>query len=429
MCAHQGPHTHQKMNKTRLLDEISSALRERPMFLPGLNNNQIEQTKQALRLPEGTIEFRYRSPELFDTDIPIGVLVQAITDGVFLKLVRDSKLGLHFIHSSSKYGTRVATIDLSHFVGSAALRITLIWSPETIGLGVVDSENPLRSQAATGEDLNTPLRTATAQSEAQFKRNLQSILDQLKILTGLTRNDNSHPLVSHLISAEQEYSSNRLLGCAQAAYAKLAIEDLEIVRKKRVDLFEHFKRELRRTSIDNYYGLRLEIRIAASLITSNTAFRKAETPDFILIDFPSTGIECTSAHLDLQNTAEPSQVVYKVIRAIEEKTGFKYKTVSNILSIDVSNLLFHEGHETCSKFLADKDKALPLLKERVNSSTFQSMLYFSYSWKAFEDKGVILQSFYARIDRDGADPNVRRFLDSRFPRGDVWNMSHISKIV
>jgi hypothetical protein len=399
------------------------------MFLPGLNNNQIEQTKQALRLPEGTIEFRYRSPELFDTDIPIGVLVQAITDGVFLKLVRDSKLGLHFIHSSSKYGTRVATIDLSHFVGSAALRITLIWSPETIGLSVVDAENPTRSQAATGNDSNSPLRTATAESEAEFKRNLQRVLDQLKMLTGLTLNDTTHPLVSHLISAEQEYSSNRLLGCAQAAYAKLAIEDLEVIRRRRMGLFKHFKRELQRTSIDNYYGLRLEIRIAASLIASNTVFRKAETPDFILIDFPNTGIECTSAHLDLQKTTKPSQIVYKVISAIDEKTGFKYRTASNILAIDVSNLLFHEGHETCNKILADKDQAMPALKEHVNSSIFQSMLYFSYSWKAIEDKGVILQSFYARIDRDGADPNVRRFLDSRFPRGDVWSMGHVSKII
>ncbi len=399
------------------------------MFLPDLNKDQIEQAKEALRLPEGTIEFRYRSPELFDTSIPSGVLVQAISDSVLLKLVRDSKSRLHLIHSSSKYGTRVATIELSHFVGSAALRITLIWSPETIGLGVVDAENPTRSQTATGTDVNSPLRTATAESEAAFKRNLQKLLDQLKTQTGLTLKDTAHPLVSHLISAEQNYSSNRLLGSAEAAYVKFAIEDLEVVRKRKIDLFKHFKKELRRTSVDNYYGLRLEIRIAASLISSNTAFRKAETPDFILTDLQSTEIECTSAHLSLQNTTEPSQVVYKVIRAIDEKTDFKYKTASNILAIDVSNLLFHEGHEACTKFLADKDKALPPLKEHVNSSTFQSMLYFTYAWKAFEDKGITLQSFYARIDKDEADPNIRRFLDSRFPQGDVWSMSHISKIV
>jgi len=203
------------------------------MFLPGLNNDQIEQIKEALRLPEGTIEFRCRSPELFDTSIPSCVLVQAISDGVFLKLVRDSKSRLYLIHSSSKYGTRVATIDLNHFVGSSALRITLIWTPETIGLGVVDVENPTRSQTATGHDLNSPLRTATAKSEAEFKRNLQKVLDQLKTLTGLTLKDTAHPLVSHLISAEQKYSSNRLLGCAEAAYAKFAIEDLEMVRKRK----------------------------------------------------------------------------------------------------------------------------------------------------------------------------------------------------
>ena len=399
------------------------------MFLPGLNSNQVEQMKEALRLPEGTVEFRYRSPQLFDTAIDTGVLVQAISDGVFLKLVRDSRLGLHFIHSSPKYGTRVATIDLNRFVGSAALRITLIWSPETTGLSVVDTENPTRSQAATGEDSNSPLRTATAESESEFKRNLQKVVHQLKTLTGLTLSDATHPLVSHLISAEQKYHDNRLIGLGEATYVKFAIEDLEIVRQKKPDLFRHFKKELRRTSIDNYYGLRLEIRIAASLTAKNTAFRKTETPDFVLTDLPSAGIECTSAHLNLQDTNEPSQVAYKVVRALEEKATFKYKTVNNILAIDVSNLLFHEGHETCTKSLADKDKAYPILREHVNRSDFQSMLYFSYAWKAFEAKGVTLQSFYARIDKEGADQNIAGFLDSRFPRGDVWDMRHVSKVV
>jgi hypothetical protein len=399
------------------------------VFLPGLDNNQIEQMKEALCLPEGTVEFRYWSPQLFDTVIDTGVLVQAISDGVFLKLVRDSKLSLHFIHSSPKYGTRVATIDLNRFVGSAALRITLIWSPETIGLSVVDTENPTRSQAATGEDSNSPLRTATVEREAEFKRNLQNVLHQLKTLIGLTLSDATHPLISHLISAEQKYHDNRLMGLAEATYVKFAIEDLEIVRQKRRDLFKHFKKELRRTSIDNYYGLRLEIRIAASLTAKNTAFRKTETPDFILTDLPSAGIECTSAHLNLHDTTEPSQVVYKVVRALEEKATFKYKAVNNILAIDVSNLLFHEGHETCAKSLADKDKAFPLLREQVNRSNFQSMLYFSYDWKAFEDKGIILTSFYTRIDRDGADQNIAGFLDSRFPRGDFWEMQHVSKVV
>jgi len=399
------------------------------MFLPGLNEDQLQQTKDALRLPEGKIEFRYRSPQLFDTQIATGVLIQAISNGVFLKLVRDSKLALHFIHSSPKYGTRVATMDLSHFAGSTALRIRLVWSPEMTELSVVDANNAKRSQSAAGIDPNSPVRTATAENQIAFKKNLQEVVDHIKILTGLTLKNPDHPLVNHLISAEQNYRTNRLLGLAEATYAKFVVDDLDILRKSRVGLFKHFKKELHRTSVDNYFGLRLEIRVAASLIASNTAFQKAETPDFVLLGLPSTGIECTSTHLQLKDTTEPSQVVYKVIRAIDEKTGFKYKTESNILAIDVSNLLFHEGHEACNKILADKDKTLPILKEHVNSSIFQSMLYFSYAWKAFEDKGITLQSFYSRIDKDGADPEAIRFLDSRFPFGDMWSVGHISKIV
>jgi hypothetical protein len=320
-------------------------------------------------------------------------------------------------------------MNLSYFAESTALRIRLVWSPEMTELSVVDANNATRSQSAAGIDPNSPLHTATAENQIAFKKNLQEVLDNLKMLTDLTLKNADHPLINHLISAEQNYPTNRLLGLAEAAYAKFAVDDLDILRKSRVGLFKHFKKELRRTSIDNYFGLRLEIRIAASLMASNTAFQKTETPDFVLTGLPSTGLECTSAHLELKDTTDPSQVVYKVIRAIDEKTRFKYKTASNILAIDVSNLLFHEGHEACYKILADKDKALPILKEHGNSSIFQSVLYFSYAWKAFEDKGITLQSFYSRIDKNGADPQAIRFLDSRFPFGDMWSVGHISKVV
>lgn len=56
------------------------------MFLPRLNSIQIKQTKEAVSLPEGTIEFRHRSPKLFDTEISTGVLVQAICGKVREKL-------------------------------------------------------------------------------------------------------------------------------------------------------------------------------------------------------------------------------------------------------------------------------------------------------------------------------------------------------
>jgi hypothetical protein len=410
-------------------DKCARRREKSAIFLPGLNNDQIQQIRDALCLPEGTIEFQYRSSQLFDTQIPTRVLIQAISDGVFLKLVRDSELALHFIHSSPNYGTRVATIGLNYFVGSTALRIRLVWSPEMTELGVTDANNKKRSQSGAGIDPNSPLQIATAKNEIGFRRNLQGVLDRLKILTGLTLNKADHPLVHHLISAEQNYRTDRLLGLAEAAYAKLAVEDLDLIRKSRLGLFKHFKKELRRTSVDNYFGLRLEIRIAASLIASNTAFQKTETPDFVLTTLPSTGIECTSAHLELKDTTEPGQVVYRVIGAITQKTRFKYKTARNILAIDLSNLFFHEGHETCNKILADKDKSLPILKKHVNSTIFQSVLYFSHAWKAFEDKGITLQSFHSRIDRDEADPEIARFLDSRFPFGDVWSVGHISKMV
>jgi hypothetical protein len=260
-------------------------------------------------------------------------------------------------------------------------------------------------------------------SVAVFDRNLKDVERQLAQLTGLSITQASHPLVQHLVKARQNYlGGDRMLGCARATYVKLIVQELHEIGDYDHSLLRHFRRELRRPpSMDTYFGLRLEINIAKTLIHHSVPFGKTETPDFVLAALPSHGIECTSAHINLENTKVPHGVMQKIEYAIKNKNGYPYSTKFNVLAIDVSNLLFHEGQRECEKTLRDKDVAVRVLQSAIDSSSFQSVIYLYYAWEpAGGGNGVTLRSCYSRLDRDRVDRPTSELLDLIFPKGDMW---------
>jgi len=275
--------------------------------------------------------------------------------------------------------------------------------------------------------------TTTISEIEAFDRNLSSIINQLNKLTGLTLNQRNHPLVQHLISAKRNYYfGKRRLGCAKATFAKFAVEDLQKILEQDKSLYEHFVKELRREPLplQNYFGLRLELKMAASLFKANISFKKTETPDFILTKLSNVGIECTSAHINLSSIKQPTQVLYKIEAALKNKSSYTYKTSFNILAVDVSNLLFHEGQEKCLAIIADMDKSRPILTPKVNESIFQSLLYFYYvATPVKNSNGVTLTSYYVRIDRSKINLDCKRFLDIKYPFGDRWVDGNLFKVV
>lgn len=211
-------------------------------------------------------------------------------------------------------------------------------------------------------------------SATVFDRNLKDVERQLAQLTGLSITQASHPLVQHLVKARQNYArGDRMLGCARASYVKLTVEELREIGDYDSSLLRHYRRELRGPpTADTYFGLRLEINIARTLIHHSVPFRKTETPDFVLAALPSHGIECTSAHINLQNTKVPRSVMQKIEYAIKTKNDYPYSTRFIVLGVDVSNLLFHEGQGECEKTLRDKSVAVQVLQSAIDSSRFQS---------------------------------------------------------
>lgn len=275
--------------------------------------------------------------------------------------------------------------------------------------------------------------TSTTGSKEIFDNNFYSIVARLENLTGLKLDQKKHPLVQHLISAKKHYcAGKKRLGCAKLTFAKLALEDLQKIFNYDKSLYEHFRKELLRKflPLQNYFGLRLELRMATSLIDAKIAFTKSEAPDFILNKPINIGIECTSAHLNLFTINRPKQVIYKVVSAIEKKNGYAYKTPLNILTIDITNLLHHEGQKQCDRILADMDKSRLFLIGKVNESVFEALIYFYYAAIPLKNgNGVKLQSCYTRIDKNKINPDCKKFLDIKYPHGDMWAEGNLFKIV
>jgi hypothetical protein len=135
--------------------------------LPHAPNGTADQIKEAMKLPEATVEFQCMFDRLFDPTAGSGILMQVVSGEIVVRLERDSKLDLHFYHSSPGTGTRAARVNLGSFVGSKALNVLLMWSRKEIGLQVSDRDNAAKFARATGTDSDHQLRVGTNGSVIQ----------------------------------------------------------------------------------------------------------------------------------------------------------------------------------------------------------------------------------------------------------------------
>ena len=265
-----------------------------------------------------------------------------------------------------------------------------------------------------------------------FRKNLDAVRAQLRDLTGLTVGGRTHPLTEWLARAEKNYlAGKKRLGCAQAAYAKFVSEDLQKVKDHDPKLHREFKKGLKRIRENkDYFGWRMEVRMASALISKGVLFEKSETPDFLMPDKSGIGIECTSCHLKLGKSQNPKELTYKISSAIKGKSQHKYAVSRVLLAIDISNLLFHEGKEDFPIILADKDKGALGIQNELDTSPFDGLLAFGYAWThAPVGNGATLKSYYWRLVSATASSECIGFLDRWYPPGDLWVEAHLHERV
>lgn len=108
------------------------------MHIPGVPPETAEQIRNAMKRPEGTLEFVYSFDGLFDPALGHGILFEVVAGAIIFRLERDPDLNLHFFHSSPGTGTRVASVDIKPLKGSTKVLIGLVWSPNETRLHVGD---------------------------------------------------------------------------------------------------------------------------------------------------------------------------------------------------------------------------------------------------------------------------------------------------
>lgn len=88
-----------------------------------------EQIREAIRRPEGTFTFEYRSESLLDPEMRGGVVFEIASGGHVFRLERTDNLLLRYYYSSPGTGTRVATVDLKEASRCSKAFIAFSWTP------------------------------------------------------------------------------------------------------------------------------------------------------------------------------------------------------------------------------------------------------------------------------------------------------------
>ncbi len=193
----------------------------------------------------------------------------------------------------------------------------------------------------------------------------------------------------------------------------MLVKHLQTIEKHDKELLKTFKRKLRDTSKNwgTYFGLRMEINIAASLIQKGVVFLKTESPDFTINEY-GVYLECASSHkLDDSSLS----LIDKIRLTISEKSKKKYCNSSTILCVDITNISA-TNEESEQELLASRDGLKEVVQQILQdtNSGYGSVLLFSY----FMDAKGSFHSGYVRIDNESVVADLIRFLDKHYPKGE-----------
>jgi hypothetical protein len=123
----------------------------------------LEQIRAAIARPEGTVTFRFRSPQLLDATLSDCYLLDLAAGDHVFRLERSHDFFLRFYHGSPGTGTRVAGVDLRQLkAGIEEFFVGFTWSPIGVQLYVggqlADGTTPLLS--ASGDAAEFELRAS-----------------------------------------------------------------------------------------------------------------------------------------------------------------------------------------------------------------------------------------------------------------------------
>ena len=179
----------------------------------------------------------------------------------------------------------------------------------------------------------------------------------------------------------------------------------------RPDVFEELaKRMLLCVQPDNYYGLRMEARIASSLARKRLNFNLQERPDFN-IGNGEFFIECGSVWPNsLKNGKDYRE---RVASTIKSKNKNRYATKNTILAIEITSVV---GAMISQGKLDDDTDFHGFLCSLANEMNFGSILLFC---TVFSGENNSINSVLDRIDSPQIDQCLLLAMDRYFKKDGV----------
>lgn len=123
---------------------------------------EMDQVREALRRPEGTLEFNF-TPSRLAAPGDFGSLsgFPIIIGPLYYEVGLHPDFTMRFIHSAPATGTRVAGVDMEPLRDAAVLRFTITWFPTETHLYVGEPEKPETIIQSMGEPSDTRVQVGS----------------------------------------------------------------------------------------------------------------------------------------------------------------------------------------------------------------------------------------------------------------------------
>jgi len=193
----------------------------------------------------------------------------------------------------------------------------------------------------------------------------------------------------------------------------LLARHLQMIQEYDTGLLKQFRRRIHAIlKWEDYFGWRMEVNIAASLIKKSISFTKGESPDFTI---PSEGvhIECGSIHLSRHKQTD---ALKKLALSILGKSRKPYCNTATALFLDFTNVFHAMESGSMRRKESDELKSFVTSIFAQSRSDFGSVLLFGY-WLS---SSYVIHSSYLRTDNPLIDRRLLVFLNSHYPLGKHW---------
>jgi hypothetical protein len=250
----------------------------------------------------------------------------------------------------------------------------------------------------------------------------EGLKKSLSMLLGVSTDNQKRPIARNFRQALNYLNSGRIRLAEFHLLLLIGLfNDLRALREARPDVFQYFSRKLGAcTRLDQYYGLRFELHVAASLVAKQIPFQKTDPPDFTLtLQEGMAYIECGSTHT--RSVTTEKALHSRLERVVRRKASKGYATPSAALFVDVSSCMSEAARNHFSGF----SLALPsTIRHALRTDAFGSVLLFHHlilppdrsPRYTYGENGIAMA--HTRVDSESIGDALRGLLDAHFPRLD-----------